>query len=31
MKKLMVKVFVIGVLVAGYAMPALAGFGGGPF
>ena len=31
MKKLMVKVFVIGVLVVGYAMPAIAGFGGGPF
>jgi len=31
MKKLMVKSFVIGVLVAGYAMPVLAGGGGGPY
>jgi hypothetical protein len=31
MKKLMVKLFVIGVLVVGYAMPVLACGGGGPF
>jgi len=30
MKNLLVKLFVIGVLVAGYALPALAGGGGGP-
>lgn len=30
MKKLLVSVFVIGVLVAGYAMPVLASGGGGP-
>ena len=30
MKKLMVKLFVIGVIVAGYANAALAGFGFGP-
>ena len=30
MKKLMVKLFLIGVLVAGYALPVLAGGGGGP-
>ncbi len=31
MKKVMIKLFVIGVLVAGYAMPVLAGGGGGPW
>ncbi len=31
MKKMMVKLFVIGVVVAGYAMPALAGGCGGPW
>ncbi len=31
MKKLLVSVFVIGVLVAGYAMPVLASGGGGPY
>ena len=31
MKKLMVRILVIGVLVVGYAMPVLAGGGGGPF
>ena len=31
MKKLMVKLFVIGVLVAGYALPVLASGGGGPW
>jgi hypothetical protein len=30
MKKLMINVFVIGVLLAGYAMPVLAAGGGGP-
>jgi len=30
MKQLMITLFVIGVLVAGYAMPVLAGGGGGP-
>ena len=30
MKNLMVKLFVIGVLLAGYAMPVLASGGGGP-
>ena len=30
MKKLMVKLFVIGVVVAGYALPVLACGGGGP-
>ena len=30
MKNLMVKLFVIGVLIAGYAMPVLASGGGGP-
>ncbi len=30
MKKLLLSVFVIGVLVAGYAMPVLASGGGGP-
>ncbi len=31
MKKLMIKLFVIGVLVAGYSMPVLASGGGGPW
>ncbi len=31
MKKLMVKLFVVGVIVAGYANSALAAFGGGPW
>lgn len=31
MKKLMATLFVVGVLVAGYAMPVLAGGGGGPY
>ncbi len=31
MKKLMVRILVIGVLVVGYAMPLLACGGGGPF
>ena len=31
MKKLLVSIFVIGVLVAGYAMPVLASGGGGPW
>lgn len=31
MKKVMVKLFVIGVLVAGYAMPVLACGSGGPY
>jgi hypothetical protein len=30
MKKFMVTLFVIGVVVAGYALPVLAGGGGGP-
>jgi len=30
-KKLMVKLFVIGVVVAGYALPVMAAGGGGPF
>ena len=30
MKKVMIKLFVIGVMVAGYAMPVLASGGGGP-
>ena len=30
MKKLVVQLFIIGVLVASYAMPVLAGGGGGP-
>jgi len=31
MKKLMVKLFVIGVLVAGYTLPVMACGGGGPW
>ena len=30
MKKLMVQVFIIGVMIATYALPVLAGGGGGP-
>ncbi len=30
MKKMMLQLFVLGVLVASYAMPVLAGGGGGP-
>ncbi len=31
MKKLMVTLFVVGALIAGYAMPVLASGGGGPY
>jgi len=31
MKNLMIKLFVIGVIVAGYAMPVLSCGGGGPY
>ncbi len=31
MKNVMIKLFVIGVVVAGYAMPVLASGGGGPY